>query len=504
MTTTRPGPECVYNAPSLRHTAKVAELVDALDLGSSGATRGSSSLPFRTICGHSPASGRRQHNKYQETAIVAEGTNLEVSLEPAQGLERRMTVRVPNAAIEQQVSARLARVGRTARIKGFRPGKVPPRVVRQRYGAEVRQEVLSEVIRSSYSQAIDQESLRPAGGPAIEVLSDDESHFGYRATFEVYPEIAVADLAKLKIEVPEIDIADDDVDQMIEKLRVQRATWESVERPAGDGDRVVIDFVGRIDDEPFDGGEGKEISLVIGEGQVIADFEQALVGLSGGDTKSADVGFPDDYPAENLAGRKAVFDISVQRVEARVLPEVDEEFIKAFGVEDGGADALRRDVRSNMERELNERIRAETKTYTLDALLSANTIDVPSALVQDEVRNLQGAAMQRMGISDPSKAPDPAQFNDLAMRRVSLGLIVEKLIGENDITLDRDRVDDRIAELVEPYDDPAEATRAYRSNRDLMAQVESSVLEDQVVDFVLEKSQTKPKKHSFGEYMNAE
>jgi trigger factor len=433
---------------------------------------------------------------------VAEATNLEVSLEPARGLERRMTVKIPNKAIEQQVSTRLARVGRTAKLKGFRPGKVPPKVVRQRFGAEVRQEVLSEVIRSSYSEAINQKSLRPAGGPNIEVLEDGDTHFGYRATFEVYPEVKVGELTKLSIEVPEVSIAEEDIDDMIEKLRLQRATWEAVERKAETGDRVVIDFVGKIDDEPFEGGQGQEIAIVIGDGQVIEDFEKALVGLAQDESKSAEVDFPEDYPAENLAGQKAVFDISVHRVEHRVLPEVDDAFMEAFGVTEGGIEALRSEVRNNMERELNERIRSETKTQTLDALLAANTIDIPSALVQDEIRNLQGAAMQRMGISDPQKAPDPGQFEGLAKQRVALGLIVEQLISDNDITLDRDRVDDRIAELAEPYDDPAEAARAYRSNRDLMAQVESSVLEEQVVDLVLEKAKTKPKKRKFADYMN--
>jgi trigger factor len=276
-----------------------------------------------------------------------------------------------------------------------------------------------------------------------------------------------------------------------------------VERKSQTGDRIVIDFVGRIGEEPFEGGEGKEIAIVIGDGQVIEDFEKALTGLAAGESKTAKVKFPKDYPAGNLAGQKAVFDISVHRVEQQVLPEVDEAFMEAFGVTEGGIDALRREVRENMDRELSERIRAETRTHTLDELLNANTIDVPTALVQDEIRNLQAAAMQRMGISDPGQAPEPAQFEELAKRRVSLGLIVEQLISDNDITLDRDRVDDRIAELAEPYDDPAEAVRAYRSNRELMAQVESSVLEDQVVNFVLEQAKRKPKQHSFADYMNA-
>lgn len=434
---------------------------------------------------------------------MAEASNLEVSLEPGNGLERRMTVKVPNDTIEQQVTSRLARVGRTAKLKGFRPGKIPAKVVRQRFGAEVRQEVLSEVIRSSYSQAITERSLRPAGGPAIEVLPEEEAHFGFQAIFEVYPEVALGELKSLTIEIPEVEIGDSDVDAMIEKLRVQRATWEKVDRKSQSGDRILIDFVGRIDDEAFEGGTANEVPIIIGEGQVIADLEKALAGLTAGESKSAKVKFPKDYHAENLAGKRAVFDVSVHYVEQRILPEVDDEFIEAFGVTEGGAEALREEVRKNMDRELGERIRAETRTHTLDALLNANTIDVPGALVQDELRNLQAAAMQRMGISDPQQAPDPAQFEELAGRRVALGLLVEQLIGDNDIVLDRDRVDERVTELSQPYDDPAEAVRAYRSNRDLMAQVESSVLEEQVVDFVLDAAKKKSKKHKFDDFMNA-
>jgi trigger factor len=434
---------------------------------------------------------------------VAEATKLEVRVDRTDGLERSMTVKVPSQAIEQQVDARLVRLGRTARLKGFRPGKVPQKVVRQRYGAEVRQEVLSDMIRSTYSEAINQQSLRPAGGPSIEMLPEESEFFGYKATFEVYPEVALAALDTLTIERPSVEILDSDVDDMIEKLRLQRATWQVVERAAQTGDRIVVDFIGRIDGEAFEGGEGKEIGVVIGEGQVIADFENALIGLADGDTKNAEVTFPEDYAAANLAGKTAVFEITARRVEERVLPEVDSEFMEAFGVTEGGTEALRTEVRANMQRELNERLRAETKNHTLDALLAANNIAIPKALIRDEVGNLQAAAMQRAGVKDPKMAPNPAQFEPLARRRVALGLIVERLIGLNDIVLDRDRVDDRIRELAEPYDRPAEAEQVYRSNRDLMAQVESSVLEDQVVDFVLEKAQSKLETKSFQDFMNA-
>lgn len=434
---------------------------------------------------------------------VADSTRLDVTVEASGDLERKMTVRVPAEQIEREVTVRLLKLAKTAKLKGFRPGKVPQKVIRQRYGNEVRQEVLSDAIRATYTRAVDQEGLKPAGGPTVEPLPGGDEFFSYRAVFEVYPEVEVASLDKLSIETPKVEISDADVDDMIEKLRLQQAEWVTVERKAGKDDRIVVDFVGKIDGEPFEGGEGKDVSVTIGEGQVIADFEKALKGMAAGDEKSATVKFPKDYGNEALAGKKAVFDISAHRVEERVLPEVDEDFIKGFGVEEGGLDALKTEVRSNMQRELDERIRAETKTRTLDALFEANKITLPKALVDEEIGSLQADAMRQMGTDDPARAPARERFEELAKRRVSLGLLVEKLITDNDIDLDRDRVDERIDELTAPYDKPEEAARVYRTNRDLMAQVESSVLEDQVVEFVLENARTKAKKAGFKEFMNA-
>jgi trigger factor len=434
---------------------------------------------------------------------VAESTRLDVSVERTDALKRRMTVRVPSSIIEREVDVRLAKVGKTAKLKGFRPGKVPKNVIRQRYGLGVRQEVLSDVIRSSYSRAIDQEGLKPAGNPAIEALPEKDNLFAYRAEFEVYPDVELQSLDKLVIERPEVAIGEADIDDMIEKLRVQRAEWRSVERKSAVGDRINIDFVGKIGGEPFEGSESKDVTVTIGEGQVIEDFDKALKGAAPGAEKNATVKFPKDYANEKLAGQKAVFEIAVNRVEERVLPEVDEAFMEAFGVSEGGVEALRADVRGNMQRELNERLRAETKTRVLDALLAANKIGVPQSLVDEEIGHLQADAMRQLGISDPAKAPGPERFTELAVRRVSLGLLVDKLISDNEIVLDRDRVDERIEELVSAYDQPAEAARAYRTNRELMAQVESSVLEDQVVDFVIDRAKTKSKKLGFKEFMDA-
>ncbi|HLF12041.1 MAG TPA: trigger factor, partial [Gammaproteobacteria bacterium] len=359
---------------------------------------------------------------------AASSKNFEVSLEAATGLERRMTVRVPAAEIEREVDARLAKVGRTAKLKGFRPGKAPQKVVRQYYGGQVRDEVLSDLIRSSYSHAIAEQKLNPAGGPRIEPLTDDAAeHFSYRAIFEVYPQIELQALDSISIEKPTVEIVDADVEAMIQKLREQRGEWNTVERKAVLADRVVVDFVGSIDDEAFQGGQGKEVSIVVGSGQVLEDFDEALQGLSAGATKRTAVEFPKEYPVENLAGKKAVFDITVHRVEERILPALDQAFAANFGVSEGGVAALKIDVRTNMERELAERIKSETKTRSFDALIKANNVVVPRTLVDQEIVSLQAEAMRQMGVQDPKQAPARERFADLAERRVTVGLLVQEL-----------------------------------------------------------------------------
>jgi trigger factor len=434
--------------------------------------------------------------------------NIEVSIETAAGLERRMTVRLPTVDIEREVDARLARVGKTARLKGFRPGKVPAKVVRQYYGGQVRDEVLTELIRASYSRAIAEQKLNPAGGPRIEPLPVPEgaTHFSYRATFEVYPEIALAPLESLSIEVPTVAIADEDVSAMIEKLRVQRATWEAVDRSAAAGDRVVIDFTGTVDGEPFPGGQGNEVAIVVGAGQVIEDFDKAVVGMTPGETKTAAVVFPSHYPTASLAGKNAQFEIRVHRVDERRLPELDEAFAASFGVGGDGEQvsaALGAEVRKNMERELTERLKTEIKTRVFDSLLRSNAVAVPRALVEQEVSTLQGDAMRQMGVKDPKQAPARERFAALAERRVMVGLLVQELLARHNIKLDAKRVSQRIEELAAPYEKPDEAAQFYRTNRGMMAQVEATVLEDQVVDFVLERAQTKEQARTFPEFMGA-
>jgi trigger factor len=437
---------------------------------------------------------------------AANSKSYEVSIETAAGLERRMTVRVPTADIEQAIAARLAQVGKTAKLKGFRPGKVPQKVVRQYYGGQVREEVVTDVIRTTYSRAIAERNLNPAGGPRIEPLAGSEGtggeHFTYRATFEVYPEIALQPLESLAIEMPSVEIEDADVDVMIEKLRSQRATWEVAERKAAEGDRVVVDFAGTVDGEPFEGGQGSAIAIVIGSGQVLKDFDQALRGVGAVESTTATVLFPSDYPTASLAGKTALFAITVQRVEERKLPELDEEFAASFGLT-GDAALLRGEVRNNMARELKERVRAETKTRAFDALIALNQVVVPRALVEQEISSLQADALRQMGSNDPKQAPARARFESLAQRRVTVGLLIQELIKEHKIKLDQSRVDQRIKELAAPYEKPDEAAQFYRSDRGMMTQVEASVLEDQVVDFLLSRAVCTTRSMSFKDFMGA-
>ena len=433
---------------------------------------------------------------------MANQGQVDISVEAADGLKRQITVRVPNAEIDREVDQRLRQMGKTARLKGFRPGKVPAKVVRKRYGGQVRQEVVGEIIRSSFSHAVTQKRLNPAGGPAIEpIAAPDDKHFAYRATFEVYPEIELKSASELTFEAPEVAVEDSDVDRMIERLRKQKGEWATVERGARDGDRVIVDFVGKIGKEAFEGGEGKQVKIVLGADQVLDDFEMALIGAKAGEQKTAKVKFPKDYGAEAVAGKKAIFEIDVHEVQELELPEVDDEFMAAFGVDEGDIDAFRADVRKNMQRELDQRIRETSKSNVLDVLHDAHHIDLPRTLVDQEAHSLQHEAMRQYGIEDHAKAPPLDTFRPLAERRVRLSLLVQELIAKEKIVLDRARVDERIQELASPYEIPEEAARLYRSNKDLMAQVESAVLEDQVVDFLIEHGQTERTKLSFDDFM---
>jgi len=428
---------------------------------------------------------------------------MEVTVESTGTLERRMRVELPIAPIEQQVDTRLKSVGRTAKIKGFRPGKVPAKVVKQRYGKQVREEVLEEVLKQSYTQAVTQEKLNPAGGPKIETEVENGKTFVYTATFEVMPEVVLKDLEKIKIEIPEISIGDDDVDDMLMNLRKQKATWEAVDRKSADGDRVTIDFVGKLKGEVFPGGEGKEYPVVLGAGQMLPDFEKGLVGVKTDDETTFKVKFPKEYHAEDLAGKTANFTINVHSVEAQVLPELNDEFAEAFNVTEGGLEQFMQDVRENMQRESDQKSKGDLREQVMTGLLDTNPLDIPNALKHGEMHSLQREAMQRLGVEDAAQAPPLENFSDAAEKRVALGLLLRQVIVDKSLTADEAMIRSRVEELCAGYENAEDMVEMYLGNPQLMEQIEPMVIEQQAIDWIIENGKSKSKKISFKDYMNA-
>lgn len=425
-----------------------------------------------------------------------------VTVEATGKLTRRMRVELPAERVEKEIESRLKKVGRTAKIKGFRPGKIPVKVVRQRYGGQIRQEVLSELMQKSYSDAVIQENLTPAANPRIEPeQTDSGKDFAYIATFEVLPEISLTDLDKIKVEKPEVDIEEADVDEMIENLRKQKATFETVERAAAEGDRVIVDFDGTMKGEPVKGGQGEKVPVILGQGQMLPDFEAGLTGVEAGQEKSFKVKFPRDYHSEELAGKKVDFSVKVHRVEEEKLPALDDSLAELYGVEAGGLAQLRDDVLANMRREADEKVRADVKEQVMNSLLEHNPIEIPASLVHQEMHSRQHEAMRRLGIEDHDKAPAIENFRPGAERSVRLGLLLQQLIQDKQIALEPDRLRRKVEEMCSGYERADEMAASYLSNPQVMQQLEPLVLEEQAVEWLVEQGQVKTKKVGFGQYM---
>jgi trigger factor len=425
---------------------------------------------------------------------------MQVSVSPTSGLERRMEVAVPALAVATAVEQRLKEISRTARLKGFRPGKAPLPVVRKQFGEQVRAEVVGDLMRSSLAEALSQEKLTPAAGPRIEPIAlAPGSDLKYAATFEVMPEIQVKSPAGIAVERPSAAVAEGDIDAMLESMRRQRPVFTAVERPARETDRVTVDYTGRIGGEPFEGGDGKDVAILIGSRQSRPELEEGLKGAVTGENRTITVTFPAELPNKTLAGKTAELALNVKRVEEQSLPAVDEEFCRGFGVEEGGLEALRSEVRKSMERELADVIRNRVRSQVLDALYAANPIDVPRALVEEQVQQLQIDAARRMGVRDASKVPPRQPFEGPARRRVALGLLMGQIVKAEGIPVDRERLQARIEELAASYPNPEEARRAYQHNAEALRQIESVVLEDQVIDWILERAQVTEVPMSFKE-----
>lgn len=427
---------------------------------------------------------------------------MQVSVESTSTLERRMKVQVPAEQVDKEVQSRLREVSKTARLDGFRKGKVPISVVRKRFGGQVHREVMGDLIQSSYADALTQEKLRPASQPAIEPSSVEEGKdLEYTAVFEVYPEPEIKQLDGLEIEQVTATISDGDLDEMIETLRKQRATWEESDSAAVEGDRVTIGFVGTIDGEEFEGGKADDYPVTIGAGQLLPDLEQGLVGLKAGDEKSIDVAFPDNYQAAELAGKTAAFAVTVAKVEVQVLPEINQDFIKEFGEEDTDLDGFRASVKDNMQRELDERLGGMHRQAVLNAFWAANEIELPKALVEEEAQQLLEDSARRMGLPDASQLPKTEAFDDEAKRRVGLGLLIGKVIEGESVKVESDKVDAKLDDLTASYQQADDVKRQYRSNPQMMQQIEMLVLEEQVVEMLTAKGNVAVKEQTFSEVM---
>ncbi len=424
---------------------------------------------------------------------------MQVSVETTSGLGRRMTVEIPADQIDQQVESKLQQLARSVRLDGFRPGKVPLSVVKKRYGEQVRQEAAGELIATSYEQALQQENLKPAGDPSIEQTQNQPGkELQYVASFEIYPDIEPPQLSDISIERMTAEVTESDVDNMLEKLRKQRVIWSPVERAAADGDRLEIDFEGRIDGQPFEGNAATGVPLELGSNAMIPGFEEQLRGVCADQTKTVEVTFPEDYGSPEVAGKSAVFDVKVHSVAAAELPQLDDEFARAFGVGDGGLASLRDEIRRNMQRELQAVIKSKVKHQVFEALLEKADIEVPASLVENEV-----SALIKKDEAAADAVSDRSRYQAEARRRVSLGLLIAEIVKRNQLQIDPERVRATIEDLAQSYEKPEEVVQWYYGNQEMLAGVQTLIMEETVMEWIAAQAKVDEKTVSFDQIMQA-
>ncbi|MCI1010298.1 MAG: trigger factor [Pseudomonas sp. PGPPP4] len=423
---------------------------------------------------------------------------MQVSVENTSALERRMTIGVPAERIETEVNKRLQQTARRAKVPGFRPGKVPMSVIRQRYEASARQEALGDLIQETFYEAVVEQKLNPAGAPAVEPkVFEKGKDLEYVATFEVFPEFEVKGLDGIEIERQDSSVEDADIDKMLDVLRKQGTRYEAVDRAAANDDQVTIDFVGTQDGEAFAGGSAEGTKLVLGSGRMIPGFEDGLVGAKAGDERVLDLTFPEDYQNLDLAGKAAQFKVTVKEVAAPELPELNEAFFKQFGVEETTVEGFRAEVRKNMERELRQALKTKVKNQVMDGLLAANQIDVPAALISNEVDRLRVQAVQQFGGNIQPEQLPAELFSEQAKRRVLLGLIIAEMVKQFELKPDDARVRELIEEMAAAYQEPEQVVKWYYQNEQQLNEVRSVVLEEQVVDTVLKQAKVTDKQVSY-------
>ena len=429
---------------------------------------------------------------------------MQVSVETTGNIERKLSVTIPAERVDGEVDKRLKSMRGRVKIDGFRPGKVPMSVVSQQYGDSVYQEVIGEFFQSTFYEAAEQEKLRVAGMPKIDATTlEPGKDLEYTATFDIYPEFEVADISKMTVTQPVVKLAAADVDEMIETLRKQQQDWKEVKRVAKEGDLLVVDFNGKVDGEEFEGGAAQDFSVELGAGRMLKDFEDALTGMKAGSEKEADVTFPEEYPAENLKGKTAQFTLNVKTVSAPSLPKVDEDFIKKFGVEDGTNKSFKAEIKSNMQREVEQRVKSRVKQSVMEGLHDLHEIDLPTSLVEEEVKQVRSEMEQNSQGADMSSLPDD-MFKDQAARRVKLGLIVGEIINKNKLEKDQARVDDMLNSLAASYEDPQALIEYYRSDQKAMQTIEAAVMEEMIVDWVVDKAKVADETVKFTDLMNTQ
>ncbi|HZH06448.1 MAG TPA: trigger factor [Lautropia sp.] len=425
-------------------------------------------------------------------------------LENTGSLERRLTLSVPTAEVTKKVQERYRSLARTVRMPGFRPGKVPLKLIEQSYGQQVQAEILGDAVSKAFTDAVDEHKLRVAGQPAIDAKEGSAEAADFTATFEVYPDVELAEPDAVQVERFTCEVGDAEVNKTIDVLRKQRTRWNEVQRAGQSGDRVTLDFVGTLDNVPFDGGSATDFAMVLGEGRMLPDFESGVAGKAAGETGSFDVSFPAEYSAKELAGKTARFEVTVKKVEEPELPALDSAFAEQMGVKEGDLEKFKADVRANLEREVSQRLKARTKTSVMDGIAGLARIDLPKSLVDQESQALAERMREDLkgrGVDVKDIPVPPDAFKDQAERRVRLGLIVAEIVRKHGLQAKPDQIRKQIEEFSQTYENPAEVVRWYFSDKSRLAEVEALVVEQNVVDWVLQKGQVTNKALTFDELM---
>ncbi len=431
---------------------------------------------------------------------------MQVTVESTSTLERRMRVQIPEERVTGEVDKRLGDLARSASLPGFRPGKAPLKILRQRFGLRVRDEVVGDLVRSSLDDALADEQLKPASRPTIDPLrSSPGEGLDFTVTFDVYPEVTLPPLDTIEIRRPRATVEESDIDRMVETLRGQRRRWETVERESRSGDRVVIDYRGSVDGSELERGQGDEVPVELGVGRMIPGFEEGLIGVRAEEETTLHLSFPDEYADQEVAGKAVDFVVKVHRVEEAKLPELDADFAAGFGVREGGIEAFRAELRGNMERELNDGTRALLKQRVLEALLEGQEFELPAELVDDEIERAmerRRVELRHSGMDPDSVQLDSSMFEEAARRRVTLGLLIAETVKTHDIKVDPDRVRSRIETIASSYEDGTQVLNYYYSDPQRLAYIESTVLEDQAVDWILERARVDDEPMSFDQVLS--